>query len=148
MRRDDGKAELPKRRYPEPGAEIPIEKGAAPAGSRQRPCLPVTETGEHAVEFAGPARAHEAPFHQQAAKQAAHRNVARPGDGLRQVGDRAVALLHPADVNDVRIEVDILPQQPELLAGPSAGEKREGDVDALLLVGARRLQQQRSPGRG
>ena len=56
-------------------------------------------------------------------------DVARPRNGLGQIGDRAVALLHPPDVYDTRFEIDILPQQPKLFAGPRAGEEREGDVE-------------------
>ena len=39
--------------------------------------------------------------------------------------------------DDVRLEIDVVPHEPELLARPRAGEEGECDVDALVEVAAR-----------
>jgi hypothetical protein len=57
-----------------------------------------------------PSDADEAPFHEHGAEQATHWDVARAGHRLGHIGDGPVALLHAADVNEVGIEIDVLPQ--------------------------------------
>ena len=44
---------------------------------------------------------------------------------------RPVAQLDALDADDIRLEVDVVPQQAELLGRPRPGEERERDVDAV-----------------
>lgn len=74
------------------------------------------------------------PFKQQATKQGTHRNVPGARRGLGEVRNRSVTLLHPADANDVGIEIHVLPKQAELLTGSGAGQKWERDIEASAVV--------------
>ena len=59
------------------------------------------------------------------------------GGGLGELGQRAVAQLDAPDADEVRLEVDVIPHEPELLGRPRAHQERRGVVDALVEVVAR-----------
>ena len=53
------------------------------------------------------------------------------GRGLGEFGEGPIPELDALDADDVRLEVNVVPEQPELLGRPRPGEERERDVDAV-----------------
>lgn len=67
------------------------------------------DQGQGTRGIARPTSEEEPPCHQHGAQQAAHRDVACAGNGVDRISDGAVALLHAADMDDVGVEIDVLP---------------------------------------
>lgn len=109
---------------PNSRAEVLVLEGMADADT-----LPVLVhppwPREDAVKLAIQPWAEQPPFEQHGFEHRPHGDFARARFGLRQRRDRAVALLHPSDLDDAAAEADILPQQRQLLAGPRAAEVKE-----------------------
>ena len=97
--------------------------------------------GKHAIELSAPAGTGHPPLQQHLPQRRAHRHLAPSGLGLGEIDDRAVVLLGPPDADDIGLEIDVLPQEGELLAWTRAGEEGKGVVDAVPLVGAGRLEE-------
>src|SRR5579862_5941060 len=131
-------AELGEYRLPVSAPEILVEQWPATAEPRLGPRLQAARPGEHAVQLAAPARAPDAPIEQHRAQRGANWDLAGTGRGLGRLGQRTVPFLNTADADGAALEVDLVPEQPKLLARPRAGEERERIEDTALGVLPRR----------